>query len=71
MYRVEYSFRKHRYEIVAGGRLTLIEAERCRAHKIKSLKHHTKTKSGTLLPGTCCRNAATGLSRVQTACKRS
>jgi hypothetical protein len=43
VFRVDYSFRKHRYEIVPGGPLTLEEAERCRADKVKSLKQHTET----------------------------
>ncbi len=43
MFRVEYSFRKHRFEIVPGGPLTLEEAERCRADKIGRLKHHTES----------------------------
>jgi hypothetical protein len=43
MFNVTYSFRKHRYEIVPGGPLTLDEAERCKADKIKRLKHHAET----------------------------
>ncbi len=42
MFNVEYSFRLHKYQIVPGGPLTLEKAERCRADKIKSPKHHTE-----------------------------
>ena len=42
MFRVDYDFRLHKYQIVPGGPLTLDEAERCRADKVKGLKVHTE-----------------------------